>query len=464
MKTTMPETHEFVVPAEVQRLEQYFGVWASESAVLRSAVLSASQMDLAQHAAAYKATGELGAFRMDGDAAVIDLVGSMTKYGSSMSMMSYGTVGVRKAIRNAVKDKSVKRIGLVIHSPGGTVEGTGDLAEEVRVAATKKPVIAYVEDMCASAAYWVASQATRIVASPSAVIGSIGVYMIVYDESEAAEQQGVKTHVIRTAEFKGAGAPGTEVTDAQIAEWQRQCDEVHELFGKAVMGGRGISAEEFERVATGSVWRADKAKRLKLIDDIKSYTQVFGKQAKSTLSVSPTGGRRVAITTGRTLTMSETNDAMSVAEYIQTLRDACPGASDSWLLAQATASVDVDAAKAAHYKRLAEEASVTASELVTANTEIETLTQNVSALTEERDALSAKVTELTDELEKVKSGPDAISGEVAKPTDTSAKGRARALCAARMDSMGETREAAWLAVMEANPELREELLREANDR
>ena len=459
-----PERHEFSVPVEVQRLEQYFGVWACENNGLRAAVRSMGQENLASHAANYRPTGEIGAYRTDGDLAIVDLVGTMTKYGSSMSMLTYGTVGVRKSIRRAVADKSIKRIGLVIHSNGGTVEGTGDLAEEVRVAATKKPVIAYIEDMCASAAYWVASQATRIVASPSAMIGSIGVYMIVYDESEAAEQQGVKAHVIRTAEFKGAGAPGTEITDAQLAEWQRQCDEVHELFGKAVMSGRSLSVDEFERVATGSVWHADKAKKLKLIDDIKSYAQVFGKRAKSTLSVSPTGGRRVATTTRRTLTMSETNDAMSVAEYIQTLRDACPGASDSWLLAQATANVDVDAAKAAHYKRLAEEAKATASELETAKTEIEKLTKNVSALTEERDTLSAKVAELTEELEKAKSGPGAISGETAKPTDTSALGRARALCAERMASTGETREKAWMAVMEANPELREELIREANDR
>src|SRR5690606_31819803 len=129
--------------------------------------------------------------------------GAMTKQGSSFGGAS--TVRTRRAIRSAAADKSVSAIMLLIDSPGGSVSGTSDLADDVANAKKKKPVYAYIEDTCCSAAYWVASQCSAIYANPTAIVGSIGTYMVVADYSRMAENAGVKVHCISTGKYKGAG-------------------------------------------------------------------------------------------------------------------------------------------------------------------------------------------------------------------------------------------------------------------
>lgn len=195
--------------------------------------------------------------------AQITIRGVMTKYGSSLT--GGGTMQMRRAMRDAAADDSVQGILLVVDSPGGTVAGTGDLADDIAATRAKKPIVAFVEDLAASAAYWIASQATKIVASPNSEIGSIGTYARVEDWSAAYEKAGVKVHVIKAGEFKGAGEEGTEITDAQLAEWQQEINGINELFVGAVSKGRGKDASELGW-ADGKVRRADRALKAGMID------------------------------------------------------------------------------------------------------------------------------------------------------------------------------------------------------
>src|SRR5581483_9650939 len=110
--------------------------------------------------------------------------GMLMKGQSSMGGTS--TVMARRDIRQAVADQDVAGILLAIDSPGGTVAGTDDLAAEVRQARTSKPVWAAIDDLGASAAYWVASQTQRVtVNSPTALVGSIGTLQVIRDLSAA---------------------------------------------------------------------------------------------------------------------------------------------------------------------------------------------------------------------------------------------------------------------------------------
>lgn len=180
------------------------------------------------------------------------------------------TVFLRRAVRAAVADPAVASILMVFDSPGGYVAGTDDLAREVARADEQKPVVAYAEDMMASAAYYVASQARAVYANPTAMVGSIGVFAVIEDQSKAAEIAGVTVHVLSTGPLKGAGVDGTPVTDAMLEAWQTEVDDAMSHFAVAVKKGRKMGAKEFAAVSTGGVWIADKAKGLGLIDGIRS--------------------------------------------------------------------------------------------------------------------------------------------------------------------------------------------------
>ena len=192
----------------------------------------------------------------------------------------HSTVFTRRALRAAVADKAVASILMVFDSPGGYVAGTNELAAEVAAANEVKPVYAYAEDLMASAAYWVASQARAIYANPTAQVGSIGVFAVVHDASKAAEVAGVTVHVLSTGPLKGAGADGAPVTAEHLAAWQTEIDDTMAHFAAAVRKGRNMTPKGFAEVATGGTWIASKAKDLGLIDAVKPLEAVIAGMPK----------------------------------------------------------------------------------------------------------------------------------------------------------------------------------------
>jgi signal peptide peptidase SppA len=198
--------------------------------------------------------------------AVIPIMGPMMKGQSKFGGNS--TLQTRRAIRQADATEEVRGILLHIDSPGGHVAGTQELADDV--AATKKPINAHIDDLGASAAFWVASRADRITANKMAEIGSIGVIGVLEDSTGAAEQAGIEVHVITTGPFKGMGIPGTPVTDAHLGEAQRLVDGIFSHFKGDVSRGRGLSGKALDAVSDGRVFLADQAKRLGLIDEVQS--------------------------------------------------------------------------------------------------------------------------------------------------------------------------------------------------
>lgn len=179
-----------------------------------------------------------------------------------------GAVQTGELIKAALADESVEEIELLIDSPGGSIAGVQPLADLVHEAGQIKPVRAVVSDMAASAAYWIASQANEIEANESAMVGSVGVYRVMNDTSAALEAHGVKVHLISSGEFKGAGTPGTKITDPIIAREQRLIDEAANLFKSAIARGRRMSDEQVDAIATGETWFANDAKELNLIDSL----------------------------------------------------------------------------------------------------------------------------------------------------------------------------------------------------
>jgi signal peptide peptidase SppA len=258
-------------------LSQYCGVWAIDESAFAAQLAAVRSLDLAAHVAANAGRNVASAsVSKAGGVAVIDISGTLTKRGSSMSDAG-SLVRLRQAVRAAAADPEVSAILLRIDSPGGTIAGTSDLGDEIASAKAQKPVYAYGEDLVASAAYWLASQADKLyVNAQTAQIGSIGTYFAVHDYSRAAANAGIEAVVIRSHPLKGAGAmPGDPITEEQRAVWQEMVDGIQGHFNAAVMRGRGLTKEQVAAVATGRVFSASEAKKAGLIDGIKSFDETL---------------------------------------------------------------------------------------------------------------------------------------------------------------------------------------------
>lgn len=197
--------------------------------------------------------------------AILPVTGVLMK-AESKFVESTSTVALRQKLRAASKDDEVAEVLLLIESPGGHVAGTMELAEEVARTNAIKPVTAQINDLGASAAYWVASQASTIYANRAAEVGSIGVVAVVYDTSGKYEKEGVKVHVISTGPMKGAGTPGTEITDEILDSIQAKVDGYNKMFKGGIASNR--TGLDVDAVATGETWLAEDALGLGLIDAV----------------------------------------------------------------------------------------------------------------------------------------------------------------------------------------------------
>ena len=165
------------------------------------------------------------------------------------------------ALREAGARDDIKAVFLEIDSPGGTVAGTPELAATVKSVNERKPVYAFSSGLMASAAYWVASQARAIYATPSAQVGSIGVVQAVIDDTAALDAEGIKVEVFSVGKYKAMGAPGTPLTDDQRNLIRSNLAEIAQEFHAAVLArGRAIPADAME----GQTFSGRQAQRVNL--------------------------------------------------------------------------------------------------------------------------------------------------------------------------------------------------------
>jgi signal peptide peptidase SppA len=260
------------------RLE-HLGIWLVEDHWFSSAVNAVKAGVLRPEMQADSdSDDEGGVIRGPAGMAIVDIRGHMTKGRSSFGGTS--TVALRRSVRALAADDSVSGIMLRIDSPGGTADGTFELAEDVREAAAAKPVRSHIDDLGASAAYYVASQTSRITANAPGEVGSIGAVAVLVDSSAALERDGIKVHVISTGPDKGAGAPGAQITEDQLAMFQERVHDINAFFLEAVGRGRRLGGAELARVSSGRVWVAEKALRLGLIDQVMSWDEAVGDFAR----------------------------------------------------------------------------------------------------------------------------------------------------------------------------------------
>lgn len=216
---------------------------------------------------------------------VIPIAGVIGKSLSPLEKMT-GAVDVSDiadTIDEYAMNPQVTRIAFQVSSPGGTVTGVEELANKVRNIA--KPTMSYTDTEMASAAYWVAAAADKVVASPSSTVGSVGVYMVVADYSEAAKAEGIKMIVIKAGQHKAIGVPGAEVTDAHQAHLQEGVDEIHADFKAAVLKTRKmVKAEDME----GQVFSGKQAAQRGLVTGLAdSFNEAVAMWAENSIAPAP---------------------------------------------------------------------------------------------------------------------------------------------------------------------------------
>lgn len=215
--------------------------------------------------------------------AVIEINGPIMKGRSKFGGTS--SLDVRSAVRKAAKDESVKAIMLHIDSPGGTAAGTAELAADIGAADSIKPVHSHIEDLGASAAYWIASQARRISATNTSEVGSIGTVMQLADTSDNYEQQGIKVYTLSTGAFKGAGFDGNKITPDQLDYFQERVDDLNRHFINGVKSGRKMPIDDVRKAADGRVFGSSAAMEMKLIDAVQSFDDAMAELDQEVKSI-----------------------------------------------------------------------------------------------------------------------------------------------------------------------------------
>ncbi len=180
-------------------------------------------------------------------------------------------------------DDSVKAIILHINSPGGAAAPSEEIYREVRRIRDekKKKIVAAIETVGASGAYYVASGTNKIFANDASVVGSIGVIMEWYNYADLLRWAKLKNVVIKTGEFKDTGNPARELTPQEREYLQSMASDMLGQFVHAVADGRGLKDEDVRAISDGKVWTGQQAKAIKLVDEIGGFETAVKDTAKA---------------------------------------------------------------------------------------------------------------------------------------------------------------------------------------
>lgn len=213
--------------------------------------------------------------------AVISLDGVLAKRMNFFMEISGGTSMQLAAaqLRAALADPAVNSIVLHVDSPGGTVDGTAELADAVFAARGIKPIVAVADGTMASAAYWIGSAAEKIfIASPTTVVGSIGVVSTHTDWSRYDKNQGIDSIEITAGKYKRLETEGGSLTREGRQVMQAQVDQIYGVFVDAVARNRGASVEDvLSNMADGRVFIGSKAMEAGLVDGVATLNQIVAR-------------------------------------------------------------------------------------------------------------------------------------------------------------------------------------------
>jgi protease-4 len=173
-----------------------------------------------------------------------------------------------KLLRQLEQNDHVKAVVLDVDSPGGSATGSNYLYLAVESLAAKKPVVSFIRGLGASGAYMLAAPSRRIIAIPSAIIGSIGVISLHPLLFEALDRIGVKMIATMSDRLKDMGSAFREPTEEEKRKEQELVDDLYDQFLEIVAKGRKMDKDKVRAVATGEVFTGRKAVENGLVDEL----------------------------------------------------------------------------------------------------------------------------------------------------------------------------------------------------
>jgi protease IV len=190
---------------------------------------------------------------------------------------------VVEQLRKYADDSSIKAIILHVDSPGGGAAASEEIYREVlRIRDQKKKrIVASIETVGASGAYYVSSATDKIFADNASIVGSIGVIAEWYNYGELLKWAKLQSIVIKAGEFKDTGSPTRPMTPEERAYMQGLIDNMHSQFIHSVAVGRKMKDDDVRALANGKVWTGEEAVPLKLVDQIGDFRAAIEDTAKS---------------------------------------------------------------------------------------------------------------------------------------------------------------------------------------
>ena len=176
---------------------------------------------------------------------------------------------VIKDLRKLREDETIQAVVLRVNSPGGSAYGSEQIWREVVLLKEKKPVIVSMGDYAASGGYYISCAADCIVADPTTLTGSIGIFgMFPNLENLLTDKLGLHFETVKTNKFADMGNRTRSFNSEEKAAMQNYINQGYKLFVQRCAEGRGMTTEAIEKIAEGRVWTGAAAKELGLVDEL----------------------------------------------------------------------------------------------------------------------------------------------------------------------------------------------------
>ncbi len=201
-----------------------------------------------------------------GTLAVIPIHGIVGKHLSSLEMACGGCSldTIQSQLKTVASSSRITRVLLDINSPGGTVVGTPETAALVAKVNQSKPVWAFTDSDCCSAAYWIASQASAVYTAESSEIGSVGVRMVLLDVTRELEMEGIKVNAIYSGKYKLLGASFKQLEADERDMLQAESDRIHGDFMDAIRSNRSVEQSAMQ----GQIYSGEEAVGVSMSDGV----------------------------------------------------------------------------------------------------------------------------------------------------------------------------------------------------
>ncbi len=183
-----------------------------------------------------------------------------------------GSERISRAIRDARTDEKVKAIVLRVNSPGGSALASETILREMILAKAEKPIVVSMGDVAASGGYYIACHADTIVANPTTITGSIGVFGLLMNTQKLMKNKlGITIDTVRTNKYADMGSMFRSLTIKERNIIQKSVEDIYDTFVTHVSEGRSMSKEAVDAIGQGRVWTGTDARDLGLVDVLGGF-------------------------------------------------------------------------------------------------------------------------------------------------------------------------------------------------